>query len=69
MTVIVNGHGERVDDHTTVAPMGANLRFYSGFNVDLSQNVGPLAITIGAKASAQETLDGTDTKEETRWDS
>jgi hypothetical protein len=67
MTVIVNGHGERVDNQTTFAPVGRKLQFYSGFDVDLSQNVALRAIANRAKA--QGTIDGTGTKEATRWDS
>jgi hypothetical protein len=67
MTVIVNGHGERADNQTTFSPVGRKLRFHSGFDVDVPRNVGLRAIANRAKA--QGTIDGTGTKEETRWDS
>lgn len=53
MTVIVQGHGTRMDDQTTFVPVGTTLRFYSGFDVDLSQNVALIAIANGAQAPAQ----------------
>lgn len=59
MTVIIKGHRQRVDDQTTFVPAGTKLRFYSGFDVDISQNVTLIALATGAQAAAQETIDGT----------
>jgi hypothetical protein len=58
MTVIVQGHGNRMDDQTTFVPVGTTLRFYSGFDVDLSQNVALIAIANGAQAPAQDPIIG-----------
>ena len=58
MTVIVQGHGNRTDDQTTFVPVGTTLRFYSGFDVDLSQNVALIAIANGAQAPAQDPIIG-----------
>jgi hypothetical protein len=64
MTVIVEGHGSRLDDQKTFVPVGTKLRFYLGFDVDISQNVELVAIADGAKATAQETIDGTGKKDD-----
>jgi hypothetical protein len=69
MTVIANDHGERVDTQTAFVPVGPKFRFDSGIDVDLSRNVEVLATANGTGATAQENLDGTGRKEETRWDS
>jgi hypothetical protein len=64
MTVIVKGHGSRLDDEKTFVPVGTKIRFYSGFDVDISQNVELVAIANGAKATAQETIEGTANKDD-----
>jgi hypothetical protein len=58
MTVIVQGHGSRMDDQTTFVPVGTTLRFYAGFDVDLSLNVALIAIANGAQAPAQDPIIG-----------
>ena len=64
MTVIVKGHGSRLDDGKTFVPVGTKVRFYSGFDVDISQNVELVAIASGAKATAQEAVDGSGKKDD-----
>lgn len=59
MTTIVKGHGSRDDDQETFVAQGRQLRFYSGFDVDLGTTVALIAIADGAGAPATETVVGT----------
>jgi hypothetical protein len=59
MTVIVSGHANRADDQKTFVPIGTKLRFYSDVDMNVNANVTLTAIADGAKATAQETVDGT----------
>jgi hypothetical protein len=64
MPTIVKGHGGRIDDQWTFVPKGTTVKFYTGFDVDLSTSVALVAIAAGASAPAQETIVGTGTTDD-----
>jgi hypothetical protein len=47
MTVIVKGHGARMDDTMTFAPTGTTIKMFSGYDLDLSTSAALIAITSG----------------------
>jgi hypothetical protein len=59
MATIVKGHGARVNDVETFVPVGTTLKFYSDFDVNLSNTVALLALATGADRTPNETIVGT----------
>lgn len=55
MTAIVKGHGSRPDDQMTFVPSGRAVKFYSGFDVNLSTSLALAAIANGDFTSPHET--------------
>ena len=59
MTAIVNGHGSRIDDTKTFVPVGTTLKFYAGFDMDLSTSVNLIALAQGTFANPVQEVKGT----------
>jgi hypothetical protein len=64
MATIVKGHGGRLDDQRTFVPKGTTVKFYTGFDVDLSTTVALVAIATGSSTPPQETIVGTGTTDD-----
>jgi hypothetical protein len=68
MATIVLGHGNRTNDETTFVPAKTTLRFYSGFDVNLSMAVGLTAIANGTAAPPKEEIVGSSSDPFDPWD-